>query len=690
MGVDHDYSIVYPCDSLANLYYVRNGLPPIYSKFIDEGGPGIAVGLFQQAAQGLETISVDVSGGYCSFYQESGNSYSYSTSHNGEQVIFPAMAYLKSRTPMAGPNGEDVYYAFTYENNMLIGVRSNGPAVDGPVLTLSYEVNGTAIQPGSSVTLGQTITVNWEISGLEEPASGSHYTLFLETPVTLGADNEVLPGFVEKQGDLADGSVEIYGTSGQGSFTVTPLEGDRLSVKKTLKRSENYEYTTLETWDEAVFILTGSQAVPLNAEVVFTQNAETRTVTAEITANAACSFFVSWYADEAATENRIGGGYIQNGQGTTECVVTRNVENDVILAFSLSDYDRGLTCSKEYHFIPQGFAPLPENACGVNLTWQIENGTLILTGSGAMFDYMNGSTPWFAQNHQITSLQLPYGITYIGEMAFHYTGITQVNLPNTVEVLSDCAFLGCHSLTFVSIPSSVRAINGDPFYMSDHLTTISVDPQNPWFKSENQILVTKDGTTLVAIPEGASTLVLPEGLTVIPYMSSFNECHASSITIPVSVTRIEADFPWYGNLYGELTDIYYPGTRKQFSEIQRMGWDGEPASMFPVGNMVTLHYAATPQDKTFVLPEDLQTIDAEAFQGTHAEEVVIPYGTESIGSGAFSGNASLIIVHIPSSVTEISGTAFSGCHPDLLILGETGSAAETFANDHSLFFEEEP
>lgn len=685
MGVDHDYSITYPCNSLDNMYYVRNGLPAVYTQFIDNGGLG-KTGLLAQAAQGLETISYDVSDGYCVYYEESSGGFSYSLDDYKDYIVFPVMAYIKSRTPMAGPNGEDVYYAFTYENNTLTGVRSNGPAVDEPVLNLTYEVGGTPILPGASVALGQTITVNWEITNPDAAPDGFSYYLFLETTVTLGEDNTVDASMIQKQGGFLQGSELIAGISASGSFTITPQEGDCLRVQKALKLYADNEYTTVETWDEDVFTLTGSQTEPLDAEVVFSLNAEKRTVRATITSNVADRIRADWYADEETAEKKLGASMLFSGQ-TAQAWVTQNVENAILLVFTLSDTDRGLSCKKVFSVDPTGFATLTADACGMNLTWTIQNGTLILSGSGAMYDYAYGRAPWYSQCSQIASIQFPVGITELGEMAFVDTAVTQVSFPNTLELISDAAFWNCTSLTSVSIPSSVREIGNDAFYMCDSLTTFTVDTQNPWYKSENGIIVTKDGTQLVAIPEGAQSLVLPDGLTTIPSMSSFDESHAWEITIPLSVTRIEDDFVWNGSPYGELTDVYYLGTRTQFAEIERKLPDGSVTGMFPVGNMINLHLAMTPENKRLILPQGTQTIEAEAFAGIQAEEVVIPFGATTIGAGAFSGNSSLIIANIPGTVTQIGEGAFSGCHPDLVIMSQRGSAAETYANNNGIFFE---
>ena len=44
-------------------------------------------------------------------------------------------------------------------------------------------------------------------------------------------------------------------------------------------------------------------------------------------------------------------------------------------------------------------------------------------------------------------------------------------------------------------------------------------------------------------------------------------------------------------------------------------------------------------------------------------------------------------VTIPATITTIPETAFSQCPKDLVIKAPSGSAAETFANDHGINFE---
>ena len=52
----------------------------------------------------------------------------------------------------------------------------------------------------------------------------------------------------------------------------------------------------------------------------------------------------------------------------------------------------------------------------------------------------------------------------------------------------------------------------------------------------------------------------------------------------------------------------------------------------------------------------------------------------------FCGCSSLTIVTIPSSVTSIRSDAFYGHSSSLVIYGEAGSYAETYANENSISF----
>lgn len=91
--------------------------------------------------------------------------------------------------------------------------------------------------------------------------------------------------------------------------------------------------------------------------------------------------------------------------------------------------------------------------------------------------------------------------------------------------------------------------------------------------------------------------------------------------------------------------------------------------------------------KEIELSQYLKTIPAYCFQNCISlEEVVINDGTTTISDNAFYGCTSLKKIVIPSSVTTIGTNAFYGCSSKLIIYGEPGSYAETFATSKGIAF----
>ena len=63
--------------------------------------------------------------------------------------------------------------------------------------------------------------------------------------------------------------------------------------------------------------------------------------------------------------------------------------------------------------------PATSGICGENLTWEIgEDGILTIKGTGAMTDYEPEGSPWFLSAGSIRTVQLPEGLTGIGQNAF--------------------------------------------------------------------------------------------------------------------------------------------------------------------------------------------------------------------------------------------------------------------------------
>jgi len=75
----------------------------------------------------------------------------------------------------------------------------------------------------------------------------------------------------------------------------------------------------------------------------------------------------------------------------------------------------------------------------------------------------------------ITSINLPNSITYIGEFAFRdCRDITSITLPDSVTSIGYAAFLYCTELVSVNIPENVSVINQSTFSQCGKLTSITI------------------------------------------------------------------------------------------------------------------------------------------------------------------------------------------------------------------------
>ena len=84
----------------------------------------------------------------------------------------------------------------------------------------------------------------------------------------------------------------------------------------------------------------------------------------------------------------------------------------------------------------------------------------------------------------------------------------------------------------------------------------------------------------------------------------------------------------------------------------------------------------------FTLPASLPVIEEEAFAGIDATTVVIPEGTESIGSRAFADCDALRYIVIPDGLSNIAEDTFDGSL--VIFVCSEGSSAAAYAENHGI------
>ena len=168
-----------------------------------------------------------------------------------------------------------------------------------------------------------------------------------------------------------------------------------------------------------------------------------------------------------------------------------------------------------------------------NLTWKLyEDGTLNISGKGAMKDYNSDDNPSPASQKKdsVKKVVIEDGVTSIGEYAFYCcNSLTSITIPDSVTSIGDSAFSGCWDLTSIIIPDSVTTIGEAAFASCSSLTSITI-PNS----------VTSIGAYAFSSCSSLTSITIPDSVTSIGN-SSFSNCwYLTSITIPNSVTSIGA------------------------------------------------------------------------------------------------------------------------------------------------------
>lgn len=348
-------------------------------------------------------------------------------------------------------------------------------------------------------------------------------------------------------------------------------------------------------------------------------------------------------------------------------------------------------------------------SCGENAVWayDLESGTLTISGTGEMKNYSNETIPWKNYVNDITSLVIEKGITKIGSYSFKYLkNITDVVIPEGVTAIYKEAFFNCNELVSISLPSSLISIGDLAFYNCVSLESIIIPEnvktiENSSFQNCKKLVSISLPSKLKIIKGGAfgsceslESIIIPENVTTIEG-AAFKDCNKlSSVSLPSSLISI-GDLAFCNcksleNIFipenvtiidnsilegcTNLKNIEVSPKNNYFKDIDGVLFNSNMTNLIFVPEGKELENYTVPNGveiisesvfrrnnslKSIILPDSLKIIKEGAFSSCkNLTEVIMPNGTEVIDDYVFAFCSKLKKLEIPLSVNYIGENAF--------------------------------
>ena len=334
------------------------------------------------------------------------------------------------------------------------------------------------------------------------------------------------------------------------------------------------------------------------------------------------------------------------------------------------------------------------------LTWTLyEDGTLTISGTGAMKDYNINDTQSPVINHQnvkkvvveegitnvgnyafyfcenLTSLTLPDSVTSIGDSAFDTCrGLTNITIPEGVTNIGDCAFYDCSNLTSITIPDSVTSIGNGVLEACSSLKTISISCKSTLKKNNfgsQAHLVSHIPHILTKTAAKAATCT-EDGNKEYWTCEHCGKYFLSDDTDPETAKAVEQSetiLPAIQHKNVELRNVSeptetapgYSGDRYclDCNTVLEKGYtywieDNLTWKLYEDG---TLNISGVGAMKNYNSNDNL----SPAYMNWNVKKIVIEEDVTTIGNSAFDSCMNLTSVTIPNSVTCIEIAAFAYC-----------------------------
>lgn len=370
---------------------------------------------------------------------------------------------------------------------------------------------------------------------------------------------------------------------------------------------------------------------------------------------------------------------------------------------------------------PEAKSVTEQGVCGPSARWTLDdNGTLTISGSGAMADYKSSVPTWYSLRTCIKAVIVD-GVTSIGDYAFaNCTELTDVTIGASVTTIGTYAFYRCTALEAITIPENVTTVERSAFRACDALESVCFEGNAPTLESEvfyecpEELTVRYyEGSTgydsaawsyVTVAPRHVGNWVIKTQPTCTTDGLRVLECtYCYSViteTIPATHQFVDdvctvcqkRDIVASGssgtNVFWELcgSGVLTISGSGAIPEADVTFWPEDDGTLGYEGRAPWFEYRF--DISKMIVENGITGIGKYAFIGLkNVRSVSLPQGLKWIGYGAFYDCSSLSSIGIPEGVTQIDEYAFVYCSNLKSVAipeGVTAIAKYTFKNCISL------
>ena len=355
-------------------------------------------------------------------------------------------------------------------------------------------------------------------------------------------------------------------------------------------------------------------------------------------------------------------------------------------------------------------------ACGLSLTWSIENGVLSINGTGKMYSYSSTVGPgWESRKSAINAVVIGSGATSVGAYAFYgcanllsvemadtvteieghafqeCAAVAEVGFPNKLLSIGEYAFSGCRALAELNLPARLSTIGRNAFVNNKALMSLDVPDSvtgigiKAWYGCSGIKTLHLPGS-IDAVPnsafEGCRALEeadIDEGVKTIggrAFCGNGNPMKLKTIHIPSTLTTVKAD------AFGEcdqITDVWFGGDMAAADAISISDNNSGITDALWHYNVGTVS-PDDPSLRTVALPDNLLIVEEEAFANARTQKIIVPSRVKTIKDHAFLNCRNLIYLELLNGNTSIADNALEGCD-SVTVICPANSSVENWAKE---------